>query len=86
MERQFGWPHVVCWDVVAAAALAQPELFTVLPLDVTLYRRYLSVGLLEEAPAGAPSAVVGIPQINDAEEFVGEVFAAWHRGLARLGM
>ena len=86
MEEHFDWPHAVCWDVVATAMLMQPELFSPATRDVTLYRRYFSVGYFEEAPEGAPSSTVNVPEIADPKQFIAEVFSAWHRGLARLGM
>jgi hypothetical protein len=55
-------------------------------MDVTLYRRYFSVGYFEEAVPGAPFSTVNVPTIVDHDTFMREVFAAWHRGLARLGM
>ena len=86
MEEHFDWPHAVCWDVVAAAMLMQPELFTPATMDVTLYRRYFSVGYFEQAHGTAPRSTINVPTITNPERFVAEVFAAWHRGLARLGM
>lgn len=86
MEEHFDWPHAVCWDVVAAASLVQPELFAFDEMEVTLYRRYLSVGLLERAPEGAPKSTIRIPVIADVPKFVAEVFAAWRRGLAAIGL
>ncbi|MBQ9043514.1 MAG: nucleoside hydrolase [Eggerthellaceae bacterium] len=86
MEEHLNWPHAVCWDVVAAAMLMQPELFDVATMDVTLYRRYFSVGYFEQAGPDAPSSTVNVPTVADPQRFVAEVFAAWHRGLARLGM
>jgi inosine-uridine nucleoside N-ribohydrolase len=86
IEERFDWPHAVCWDVVSAAMLVQPELFEPAAMDVTLYRRYFSVGYFEEAVPGAPFSTVNVPTIVDHDTFMREVFAAWHRGLARLGM
>ena len=86
MEEHLNWPHAVCWDVVATAMLMQPELFEQATMDVTLYRRYFSVGYFEQARPGAPSATINVPVIANPEQFVAEVFAAWHRGLARIGM
>ncbi len=86
IEEHFNWPHAVCWDVVAAAMLMQPGLFNAGTLDVTLYRRYFSVGYFERAVEGAPFATVNVPTIADHDQFMGEIFAAWHRGLDRLGL
>lgn len=86
MEEHLNWPHAVCWDVVAAAMLMQPELFDEATMDVTLYRRYFGVGYFEQAHPEAPSSTVNVPAIADPQTFVAEVFAAWHRGLARVGM
>ena len=86
MEEHFNWPHAVCWDVVAAAMLMQPELFAPATLDVTLYRRYFTVGYFEKAPAGAPSRTINVPEIADPHAFIEAVFEKWHAGLARLGL
>ena len=86
MEEHFDWPHAVCWDVVAAAMLMQPELFVPATMEVTLYRRFFTVGYFEQAHGTTPRATVNVPTIADPDQFVAEVFAAWHRGLAKLGM
>ena len=86
MEEHFNWPHAVCWDVVATAMLMQPELFVPATLDVTLYRRYFSVGYFEKAPVGAPSRTINVPEIADTQAFIASVFEKWHAGLVRLGL
>ena len=86
MEEHFNWPHAVCWDVVATAMLMQPELFVPATLDVTLYRRYFSVGYFEKAPLGAPSRMINVPEIADTQVFIASVFEKWHAGLVRLGL
>lgn len=86
MEENFDWPHAVCWDVVAAAMLMQPELFTPATMNVTLYRRYFSVGYFESARPDAPQATVNVPTITDTPAFIEAVFEKWHAGLKRIGM
>jgi len=86
MEEHFNWPHAVCWDVVATAMLMQPELFVPATLDVTLYRRYFSVGYFEKAPVVAPSRTINVPEIADTQAFIASVFEKWHAGLVRLGL
>lgn len=72
----------VCWDVVAAAALVEPDLFDMVTFDVTLNPRILQVGYIERAPEGAPSSTIAIPHIKDAEAFRTACFSAWKRALA----
>jgi inosine-uridine nucleoside N-ribohydrolase len=72
----------VCWDIVAAAALVEPDLFDMETLDVTLNPRILQVGYIEHAPEGAPSSTIAIPHIKDAEAFRTACFSAWKRALA----
>lgn len=71
----------VCWDIVAAAALVEPDLFDMETLDVTLNPRILQVGYIEHAPEGAPSSTIAIPHIKDAEAFRTACFSAWKRAL-----
>lgn len=74
----------VCWDIVAAAALVEPDLFTMERFDVTLNPRILQVGYIERAPHGAPSSTISIPHIADVEAFRTACFSAWKRALARF--
>ena len=78
----------VGWDVLAAVAVAQPELVTLRSYDVLLNERMLRVGLLEGASAAdvppelvAPIHLVSIP---DPVRLIEEVYRAWERALARL--
>lgn len=71
----------VCWDIVAAASLVEPDLFEMEPFNVTLNPRILQVGYIERAPEGAPSSTIAIPHIKDAEAFRTACFAAWKRAL-----
>lgn len=80
---QDGW---VCWDVVAAAMLAAPQLFEPATMDVALNRRWLSVGYFEHTrDAHVPSARISVPRIADADAFRELVIERWHTALARLG-
>ena len=67
----------ICWDIVAAAALLEPELFSFEDLPVALNERLLTVGYLEHAAADAPQSIVRIPHIKDADEFKRSCFDAW---------
>lgn len=77
MMERYESQTFVCWDVVAAAALARPDLFERKPFNVALNDRLLSVGYLEAARTGVPQAQVCAPEIVDAERFRAEVLAAW---------
>ena len=86
MDSRYIWNGFTCWDIVAAAAVARPDLFSFDTVDVTLYERLLGVGYLEHARAGAPSSPIRIPRIEDPAAFVREACATWQRALARLGI
>ncbi len=73
----------ICWDVVAAAQLVQPELFDFAPMQVTLNERLLQVGYLESAAADAPQASILVPAIKDADELRAACFDAWKKAVAR---
>ena len=68
------------------AAVARPDLLSFDAMDVTLYERLLSVGYLEAARAGAPSATIRIPRIDDSALFVRESVEAWRRALGAMGL
>ena len=86
MDREYEWGGFTCWDVVAAAMLAKPELFDATTKDVTLNRRFLEVGLLEEADGEAPKARIATPRILDPDAFRADVIESWKRGLSLLGI
>lgn len=86
MGERYLWDGFICWDVVAAAAVARPDLMAFEEFDATAYERFLSVGYLEEAHDGSPSARILVPRIDDASRFVAECVAAWARALERLGV
>ena len=86
----------VGWDVLAAVAVAQPELVSLRRYDVLLNERMLRAGLLEGVSGGfsaslpnaevqpelvAPVRLVSIP---DPPRLIEEVYRAWERALARL--
>lgn len=81
MSSSYEVPGFICWDTVAAAWLATPELFEPRFMDVTLNERLLGVGYLEHARPGAPSSRIGVPRIKDPEAFVRTCLEAWKRAL-----
>lgn len=84
-RSHWGVDGFVGWDVLAAAAVAQPEAVELVPYRVTLYRRFLGVGLLAEAGPDVPDDLaveVLLVRIRDARSLAGEVYAAWERALA----
>ena len=86
MGERYLWDGFICWDVVAAAAVARPDLLAFDEMDVTAYERFLSVGYLEPAHDGAPSARILVPRIDDAPRFVEECLAAWKRALDAMNV
>jgi inosine-uridine nucleoside N-ribohydrolase len=84
VRERYGLDGFHCWDVVAAANVAMPELFEDDVHPVTMSEALLGVGYLEEAFPGAPRADVNMPIIKDGEVFIETVCSAWERGLARL--
>ena len=84
MENAYGLDGFTCWDLVAAAYLAQPDLFDQQRQDVSLNAAFLSAGYLESARATAPRASIGVPRIIDPEAFKENAFLSWERALARL--
>lgn len=81
MQTWYGCPWFVCWDVVTAAMLVQPELFCDQAMPVTLNERLLSLGYLEQACENDRSARIHVPTILDASSFCQEMLSAWKRGL-----
>lgn len=84
MDAAYDWHGWTCWDVVAAAFLAHPELFCDHLEQVTLYERFIGVGYLECGNIGAPHAPVNLPTIRDAAAFKAHVVETWRRGLVRV--
>ena len=82
MSSSYEVPGFICWDTVAAAWLATPELFDAEEMKVTLNERLLSVGYLERASKVAPQACINAPRIKDPEAFVAACLKSWKRALA----
>ena len=81
MTHGYAMEAFICWDVVAAACLVQPELFAFTPMRVTLNERLLQAGYLEHAADDAPQAQICIPVIKDASAFRDACFTAWARAM-----
>lgn len=94
MEKNFLIRGTICWDVVAAATMLEPELFDIKPRRLTLNERLLSVGYLESLPQGFDTsrvqfvelpdnyeqqATIQVPTIEDPHAFKEHIFAAWRR-------
>lgn len=90
MNAKYDWDGWTCWDVVAAAALAHPELFEHHRHDVTVYERFLSVGYLEcdevSVEQGIAIAAVDIPAIKDIPAFRDHVKETWARAASRVAV
>ena len=86
MERRYGLDGFVCWDVVAAAALIQPELFDDEIMHVVADPSYLRKGFLWQGVPGRDTTCdIHTPVIRDAELFCHEMYAAWRRAVERIG-
>lgn len=85
MDAQYDWMGWTCWDVVAAAYLAHPELFEDRLHAITLSERFLATGYLELDRGGdAPSARVDLPGIKDPAAFKRHILQTWRRAAARM--
>ncbi len=74
------------WDVLAAVAAAHPEEVELLPRRVVLNRRFLEVGLLEEADPEVPeelTAPVELVHVRDGAALREHVYRTWERGLGQ---
>ncbi len=82
MDERYNWEGFVCWDLLAAVYLIRPDLFEDDIREVTLYPRWLEVGLLETSPMpGAPTATVNLARIRDVDAFKQEAIRSWRRAL-----
>lgn len=81
MQERYAWGGFTCWDVVAAAALIRPDLFVEKRRSVSLNRRFLGVGYLEQAAPGVPQATVSTPAIADPPQFCRQVLQTWSRAV-----
>jgi purine nucleosidase len=86
MEKRYQWKGWTCWDVVAAAHLAEPGLFEEEEHWLVRDRRMLSVGFLEEADEGEPVMHVNLPHIKDPAVFKEHVLSKWKAGSEKLGL
>ncbi|MGI6033004.1 MAG: nucleoside hydrolase [Coriobacteriales bacterium] len=86
MEKRYKWKGWTCWDVVAAAHLAEPGLFEEEEHWLVRDRRMLSVGFLEEADEGEPVMHVNLPRIKDPDAFKEHVLSMWKAGSEKLGL
>ena len=71
---------------VAAVAAAHPEEVELLPRRVVLNRRFLEVGLLEEADPEVPeelTAPVELVHVRDGAALREHVYRTWERGLGQ---
>lgn len=65
------------WDVVAAAYLAEPELFRDNHRAIKLDEKNLEKGLLSNDSNQEMSYVINTPQIGDKKGFVEDVYQSW---------
>ncbi len=83
--REWNTHGFVGWDVLAAMALAEPELLDLVPYEVALNERLLNIGYLEAARPSVPSAHVRLVAPKDPAQAIEHIYQAWQRALARLG-
>jgi purine nucleosidase len=76
----------VCWDVVAAALIARPDLFIDKTMRVTINERLFAAGYLEEAAEDALSAEIHVPEIADPRAFREVCYATWSKACKKLGL
>lgn len=79
----WGVEGLVGWDVLAAVALAEPELVRLRPLELALDPEGFARGWLREGadrPA-VPSRWVYLVEMADSDEVAAHVQAAWRRAL-----
>lgn len=83
-QRRWNTYGFVAWDVLAAMALAEPELLDLAPYDIALNERLLNIGYLEKAAPGVPAAHVHLVAPKDPAQAIEHIYQAWERALARL--
>ncbi len=83
--REWNTHGFVGWDVLAAMALAEPELLDLIPYEVALNERLLNIGYLEAARPGVAAAHVRLVAPKDPAQAIEHIYQAWQRALARLG-
>lgn len=83
MQRWYGLDGFVCWDVLTSAFILEPDAFIHDEFDVLLDKRMLSVGYLESAFSGAPSARITTPRIKNPAAFCKRCFELWKTASAR---
>lgn len=87
MDEKYEWNGFTVWDLVAAIYLIRPDLFEDDWQEVTLYRRWLQVGLLEtQHMEGAPVSAINLPRIKDIEGFKSFALGSWACVLEPLGL
>lgn len=84
MKKWYGLNGFYCWDVVVSAYIIMPELFYDIPLSVGLNQALLSVGFLEEAFPGLPSACINTPHIVDNQAFCDKIYDLWDIGIKKI--
>ncbi len=87
MDEWYDWGGFTVWDLVAATYLIRPDLFEDNFCEITLYPRWLSVGLLEtQHMEGCKTATVNLPTIKDVDALKAAAFQAWHNVLDPLSL
>lgn len=82
--REWNTHGFVAWDVLAAMALAEPELLELIPYEVALNERLLNIGYLEAARPGVAAAHVNLVTPKDPAQAIEHIYQAWERALAQL--
>ena len=86
MDAAFDWDGWTCWDLVAALAMSNPDLFDWDDMYVSMNRRFVEAGYLEHASEDTPRASVMVPTIKDADAFRSKAYEAWHNAFDVLGI
>lgn len=81
MKRKYQLDGFCCWDVLTSAYILERKLFEDESFNVSLNPKLLEAGFLENAPAGAPSAKINTPRIENAATFCARVYELWRKAL-----
>lgn len=81
---RWGVDGFVGWDVLAAVAVAEPDLVRLVPYEVALDPRMVAAGLLERAEDGVAAAPVCLVEMKDPAVVANHVLERWARALRAL--
>jgi len=83
-RERYGAFGSYCWDAVAAAYLAEPELFRDDPISCRITLRDMEDGYVHPADPAESNCVLNIPAVRDPSSFPAVLYRAW-RSLKVMG-